>query len=66
MSGQQQAAEADAEAEPTTLGYCLQCDGYGRGVYAGTLNSHSDAIRDHEKCPQAGREYVKESPGPRS
>lgn len=51
MTGEQQAPASAAEAEPTTLGYCLQCGGYGRGVYAGPLNSHSDAIRNHEKCP---------------
>ncbi|GLW58803.1 hypothetical protein Kpho01_68140 [Kitasatospora phosalacinea] len=34
-----------------TLGYCLRCGGYGRGVYAGTINSYAEAIRDHRKCP---------------
>lgn len=58
MSSQQQAAET----EPTTLGYCLQCGGYGRGVYAGTINSHSDAIRDHEKCPKGKHGYAGKTP----
>lgn len=47
MTGQQQ---AQPEAE-LALGYCVKCHGYGRGEYVGPINSHSDAIRNHLRCP---------------
>ncbi|PJN22435.1 hypothetical protein CG736_28400 [Kitasatospora sp. CB02891] len=36
-----------------TLGYCVRCGTYGRGEYAGVINSHSDAIRNHRGCNEA-------------
>lgn len=44
--------QAEPEAEPT-MGYCMHCGGYGQGEYLGPINSHSDAIRNHVRCPGA-------------
>ncbi|RAJ42704.1 hypothetical protein K353_02380 [Kitasatospora sp. SolWspMP-SS2h] len=52
MNGRQQSADGDhVEPEGLTLGYRLRCGGYGRGEYIATINSHSDAIRNHRDCP---------------
>lgn len=48
MTSQQQAGP-----EHQTLGYCLRCGEYGRGTYAGTINSNSDTIRDHQGCKES-------------
>lgn len=48
MTGQQQEAEPEPER---TLGYCGVCHGYGHGIYVGTLNSNSEIITAHERCP---------------
>lgn len=36
-----------------TSGYCHRCHGYGRGEYADTISTWSDAITNHVGCPDA-------------
>lgn len=44
-------------AEPELChGYCVVCGLYGVGTFAHVISEYSDAVRDHRRCPERGRD----------